>query len=191
MNYKDLFKTVLTLISSPAKAWEEINLEEDKRKVFMTFVYPMIGLCGLSYFIGSLISSGWGGPESFQLAMTRCCAIAVALFGGFFLSAYAINELRIRLCHAQSDVLLAQQFAGYALVITFVIWMIDGILPDLAIIGSVFQFYIVYIVWEGVPVFFKINEKQRFKFTIIVSLLLLICPVIIKFIFNRLTMILN
>ena len=46
----------MLLISSPAKAWEEIRLEEDRRKVFTAFVYPMIGLCGLSVFIGSLLA---------------------------------------------------------------------------------------------------------------------------------------
>ena len=74
----------MKLISSPAKAWEEISMEEDRRKVFMAFVYPMIGLCGLSVFIGSLLTNGWGGPQSFQIAMTNCCAVAVALFGGYF-----------------------------------------------------------------------------------------------------------
>ena len=62
-------------------------MEEDRRKVFMAFVYPMIGLCGLSVFIGSLLTNGWGGPQSFQIAMTNCCAVAVALFGGYFLAA--------------------------------------------------------------------------------------------------------
>ena len=50
MNYKELFKISMSLISSPAKAWEEIRLEEDRRKVFGAFVYPMIGLCGLAGF---------------------------------------------------------------------------------------------------------------------------------------------
>ena len=74
----------MKLISSPAKAWEEISMEEDRRKVYMAFVYPMIGLCGLSVFIGSLLTNGWGGPQSFQIAMTNCCAVAVALFGAIF-----------------------------------------------------------------------------------------------------------
>ena len=59
----------MQMISSPARAWEEIRLEEDRRKVFTAFVYPMIGLCGLSVFIGSLMAKGWGGPQSFQYAM--------------------------------------------------------------------------------------------------------------------------
>ena len=190
MDYKNLFNIVLSLISSPAKAWEEINLE-DRRKVFTAFVYPMIGLCGLSFFIGSLFTNGWSGPESFQIAMTRCCAVAVALFGGYFLAAYAINELRVRLFEGNSDMQLAQQFAGYALVVTFVVWTINGLMPDFSIVGWIFQFYIVYVVWEGVPVLLKIDEKRRFKFTILSSLLLLICPILIEFVFNKLTMILN
>ena len=83
----------MKLISSPAKAWEEISMEEDRRKVFMAFVYPMIGLCGLSVFIGSLLTNGWGGPQSFQIAMTNCCAVAVALFGG-----YAVSATICRIC---------------------------------------------------------------------------------------------
>ena len=43
LDYKALFHIAMLLISSPAKAWEEIRLEEDRRKVFTAFVYPMIG----------------------------------------------------------------------------------------------------------------------------------------------------
>ncbi len=71
MNYKDLFKRVIALISSPAKVWEEIGREEDRRKVLGAFVYPMIGLCGLSVFIGTFIGNT-EGVAAFQIAMTRC-----------------------------------------------------------------------------------------------------------------------
>ena len=134
----------MLLISSPAKAWEEIRLEEDRRKVFTAFVYPMIGLCGLSVFIGSLLAKGWGGPESFQYAMTQCCAVAVSLFGGYF-----------------------------------------------NIIGLLLQFYIVYVVWEGASTLMEVEEKDRLRFTIISSILLIACPMLIQFIFNKLTMVLN
>ena len=85
MNYKELFHIAMQLISSPARAWEEISLE-DRRKVFTAFVYPMIGLCGLSVFIGSLVAKGWGGPQSFQYAMTQCCAVAALIEGFIYLS---------------------------------------------------------------------------------------------------------
>ena len=191
MDYKELFKIAMSLISSPAKAWEEIRLEEDRRKVFVAFVYPMIGLCGLAVFIGSLLANGWGGPQSFQIAMTQCCAVAVALFGGYFLAAYAINQLRVQMFGMSDDISLTQQFAGYALVVTFLLKIITGLLPDFSIIGWLLQFYIVYVVWEGAPIVMQVEEKNRLRFTILSSLLLILCPAVIQFVFNKLTAILN
>lgn len=191
MDYKELFKIAMSLISSPAKAWEEIRLEEDRRKVFVAFVYPMIGLCGLAVFIGSLLANGWGGPQSFQIAMTQCCAVAVALFGGYFLAAYAINQLRVQMFGMLDDIPLTQQFVGYALVVTFLLKIITGLLPDFSIIGWLLQFYIVYVVWEGAPIVMQVEEKNRLRFTILSSLLLILCPAVIQFVFNKLTAILN
>lgn len=180
----------MLLISSPAKAWEEIRLQ-DRRAVFAAFVYPMIGLCGLSVFIGSLLTYGWGGPQSFQLAMTQCCAVAVSLFGGYFLAAYAINQMRVKMFALTSDVPLTHQFAGYALVLPFLQNIIVGVLPDFWLIGLLLQFYIVYIVWEGARVLMEIDEKKRLRFTLLSSALLIICPAVIQFAFNKLTTLLN
>lgn len=191
MNYKDLFQIALQLISSPARAWEEIRLQEDRRKVFTAFVYPMIGLCGLSVFIGSLITMGWGGPQSFQFAMTQCCAVAVSLFGGYFLAAYLINELCVRMLKLDNDVPLAQQFAGYALVVLFLLKIIIGILPDFKILALLLQFYIVYVVWEGSVRVMQVAEKDRLRFTILSSILLIVCPTVIEWVFNKLTVVLN
>ena len=90
-----------------------------------------------------------------------------------------------------SDMPLTQQFAGYALVVLFLLQIIIGILPDFNIIGLLLQFYIVYVVWEGASTLMKVEEKDRLRFTIISSILLIACPMIIQFIFNKLTMVLN
>lgn len=191
MNYKSLFHTALLLVSSPARAWEEIRLEEDRRTVFTAFVYPMIGLCGLSVFIGSLLLKGWSGPESFQYAMTQCCAVAVSLFGGYFLAAYLINALRVRLFMQDDDINLARQFAGYAMVVPFLLQIIIGVLPDFNIIAMLLQFYIVYVVWEGSRSLMEVEEKDRLRFTVISSILLIVCPAVIQLLFNKLTLLLN
>ena len=135
----------MKLISSPAKAWEEISMEEDRRKVFMAFVYPMIGLCGLSVFIGSLLANA---P-------------------------------------------LTQQFAGYALVVPFLLQIVTGLLPDFRIIAWLFQFYIVYVVWEGAPILMQVEEKVRLKYTLFSSVLLILCPTVIQIVFSKLIAILN
>lgn len=191
MDYKELIHITLRLISSPAQAWEEIRLEEDRRKVFTAFVYPMIGLCGLSVFIGSLLTMGWGGPQSFQYAMTRCCAVAVALFGGYFLAAYLINVMGVRWLRMPDRLPLVQQFAGYALVVVFLLRIVLGILPDFQIIAILLQFYTVYIVWEGCTRLLRVTDANRLRFTLTTSVVLIVCPMLIEWIFNELTVVLN
>lgn len=191
MDYKELFHIALQLISSPARAWEEIRLEEDRRKVFTAFVYPMIGLCGLSVFIGAIWQRGWGGPESFQYAMTQCCAVAVSLFGGYFLAAYLINALWVRLLGREGDMALCRQFAGYALVALFLLKIVIGVLPDFTIIAVLLQFYTVYVVWEGCNTLLQVEEKERLRFTILASLLLIACPGGVEWLFKQLTVMLN
>ncbi|MDL2291689.1 YIP1 family protein [Bacteroides sp. OttesenSCG-928-F21] len=192
MNYQEIFKIALLLISSPAKAWEEIRMQEDKQKVSTAFVYPMIGLCALSVFLGSLFTHGWDGPEAFQIAMTQCCVTAASLFGGYFLSGYIINEVGGRMFGLSSDMPLALQFAGYALVVTFFTNIITGLFPAFVLIAILLQFYIVYVVWEGVPVLMpEIKEEVRLKYTIINSAVLIVIPVVIQLLFNRLLYILN
>ena len=191
MDYKELIHITLRLISSPAQAWEEIRLEEDRRKVFTAFVYPMIGLCGLSVFIGSLLTMGWGGPQSFQYAMTRCCAVAVALFGGYFLAAYLINVMGVRWMRMPDQLPLVQQFAGYALVVVFLLRIVLGILPDFQIIAILLQFYTFYIVWEGSARLLRVTDASRLRFTLMTSVVLIVCPMVIEWIFNELTVVLN
>ncbi len=190
MNYKGLFQRAILLISSPAKAWEEIGLE-DKRAVFAAFVYPMIGLCGLSVFIGTLLEGGETGAFVFQRAMTSCCAIFVSLFGGYFLAAYGINRLGMKMFGFGNNLPLIQQFAGYALVVTFLLDIITGILPDFYILSWIFQFYIIYIVWEGARILIGVDEKKQMSYTVMASVLLMVCPAVLGFVFNKLTVISN
>ena len=191
MDYKELLHITLKLLSSPAKAWEEIALQTDKRSVYMGFVYPMIGLCAFAVFIGVLFTQGWEGPQSFQIAMRQCCIVVVALFGGYFLAAYTINEMGIRMFGLPSDLLQVHQFTGYSLVVLFLLQMITGILPDFQIIAWVLQFYTFYVVWEGIPFMTKVEESQRVRYTIGCGILLILCPTIIQMVFSKLTTILN
>lgn len=191
MNYQELFKIALLLISSPAKAWGEICLQDDRRKVFTGFVYPMIGLCALAVAIGSLVAHGWSTPQSFQMAMTACCAVAVALFGGYYMAAYMIDMLGNRFFNLPADRLMAQQLAGYSMVVVFLTNMVIGLLPDLLFLALVLQLYTLFIVWEGAAKLLKVAEHVRLKYTVVASALLVFCPAMIQFVFNKLLLILN
>lgn len=182
------------LLSSPSKAWEEISLEEDRRKGFITFVYPMIGLCGLAVFAGVLIDSIGNDEASlhqiFQVGMTRCCAVFISYFAGLFLSAKVVNAMCKKL-KVPCDMPMAEQFVGYAMVVTLVLKMIVEIVPNFKILNLIFQFYTIYIVWEGAKVLLNIRESKRTTFSIIATLLIIFSPIIIELVFSKLTFLLN
>lgn len=151
----------------------------------------MIGLCGLSVFLGSLFTLGWSGPESFRIAMTRCCSVAVSLFGGYFLAASLIQRIGQRVLHMECEKGQVMQLAGYSMVMTFVLKIVLGVLPDFRIIALLVQFYVVYIVWEGSDRLMQTDESKRLHFTLATSLLLLLCPFLIEWVFNELNTLLN
>ncbi|SHE56890.1 Protein of unknown function [Bacteroides luti] len=185
----------MLLISSPAKAWEEISLEEDKRKGLATFVYPMIGLCGMavfaSVFLYNIGSEDLTKNQLFQLAMTKCCGVFVALFIGYFLAAKTVSKMARSMFGVDCDLAKAEQIVGYAMVVPFVLKIIVEIVPAFLILKLIFQFYIIYIIWEGARVLLKMNENKSTWFSIFSSLVIIFCPIIIELIFNKLTVVLN
>ena len=74
MNYKELFHRVVSLLSAPAKAWEEISASDKSGRVTMDFVYPLIGVCGLADFIGTFVERGVS-PDVFQYALQSCICL--------------------------------------------------------------------------------------------------------------------
>ncbi|WP_321519050.1 Yip1 family protein [uncultured Bacteroides sp.] len=195
MNYKNLFKKVILLISSPAKAWEEISLEEDKRKGLATFVYPMIGLCGMAVFANVFIynfaSEDLNTNQLLQLAMTRCCGVFIAFFAGYFLAAKIISKMARSVFHVDCDMPKAEQLVGYAMVVPFVLQIIVELIPPFYILKLIFQFYIIFLIWEGARILLKMNENKSTWFSIFSSMVIVFCPFIIEFVFNKLTKILN
>lgn len=185
----------MLLISSPAKAWEEISLEEDRRKGLATFVYPMIGLCGMavfaSVFIYHFASEDLTPNQLFQLAMTRCCGVFVAFFAGYFLAAKTVSKMARSMFRVDCDLSKAEQLVGYAMVVPLVLKIIVELIPAFFILKLIFQFYIIYVIWEGVRILLKMNENKSTWFSILSSLVILFCPFIIELIFNKLTVILN
>lgn len=188
MNYKDLFHRVLALLSSPAKAWEEIANSGEEQTVLPSFVYPMIGLCGLSEFIGAFLGRDLL-PDVFQMALTRSCGVAVSLFIGFFLASYLLKLINTKFDCEKSEGEI-QAFVGYSMVVTFVLQIISGLFSIL-IIHWILQIYTLFVVFEGARRLMKISEYKLTMYTIVATLVILLSPTLIDFIFNKLTVTLN
>ena len=189
MNYKELFNRAVLLLSSPAKAWGEIASECDRKKVMGEFVYPMIGLCGLSVFIGTFIGNT-AGVSAFQIAMTRCCATFVSLFGGFFLASYLVNLLGKNTLGRGDEQELNQQFVGYAMVVTFALNIIGGLF-SVSLLQWIFQFYTIFVVYEGARTLMGVEEKSLTRYSLMASVIIILCPSLIGIVFDKLSLILN
>lgn len=189
MNYKELFHKILVLLSAPGKAWEEIKKENERDNILTGFVYPLIGVCGLAEFAGTFIERGIS-PDVFQYALQSCCAVAVALFGGFFLIAYLLERMGKRWFGSSCSREMIQTFTGYSLVVTFVL---NAICPffQLAILRWLLQLYTLFIVFEGARRYLDIKEAKLTSYTLVATVLILLCPALIEFIFNKLSVILN
>ena len=177
------------MLSSPAKAWADIVCEDDRKKVMSEFVYPMIGLCGLSVFIGTFIGNT-AGVSAFQIAMTRCCATFVSLFGGFFLASYLTNLFGKNSLGRDDEKELNQQFVGYAMVVTFVLNIISGLFT-ISLLHWIFQFYTIFVVYEGARTLMGVDEKKLTHYSLIASLIIIVCPSVISTVFDKLSLILN
>ena len=144
MDYKSLFQQIVTLLSTPGKAWSEIAERGVGRSIMPAFVYPLIGLCGLSEFIGTFIGKDFSSIM-FQIALTRCCAVAVALFGGFFLSAYLLDKLNRKWLGRKDSYDRMLVFVGYSMVVTFVLNIVSGLF-SIVLLHWILQIYTLSLI---------------------------------------------
>ena len=192
MEYKKLFRRVWALLVSPSKAWDEITTENvSGRQVLAEFAYPLIGFCGLAEFAGVMLKGGDTATLLFQEAMMRCCSVAVSLFGGLFLATYLLDVINRKWIKSgvTYDRLLA--FVAYSMVVIFVLDFIRGLSIEQVIVRILLQLYTAVIAYEGIRRWLQMREEQQSRMAVIATILLLVCPTAIEFIFNKLSVILN
>lgn len=185
MNYKDLLSRTLFILSSPARAWEQISSEGESKSVLHNFVYPMIGLCAVSEFIGTFFGKEFI-PDVFQVALSNCCAVAVALFGGFFLSVYLLDRI---LQKWFPDVVLKDKvtvFVAYSMTVKFVLDILSSLL-SLKLLLIILQIYTLFVVFEGTRGFLRLREDKVTLFTLLATVVILLCPTFIEIVFNVLS----
>lgn len=183
---------MLQLLGSPSKAWEEIRQESPVGQVQTAYVYPLIALCGVALFVGLLFGNGVEEFD-FQLALTQCCGLFISMFGGFFLSAYLIEWYGNHMLpdHQENNKETILQLVGYSMTVLFVLEFFGSLFPSFFILRWILQFYLIYIVWEGSKVLMRIPENKLLSYTLVTSVIILVCPVAINYVFTWLSQIAN
>jgi hypothetical protein len=181
--YKALFKLVTLIVSQPGKAWEMLACKEEKQEMVLSrFVYPLIGLLTLSAFLGEMLSEK---GSTIEMALKASVRELTAAFGGFFLAAYILNEVGVRVFNRRHEIALWQRFTGYSSCLMYTLNAVLLLIPEFFFLW-VFLLYTFYIVWEGADRYMQIEEEERMKFTVIVTSVILITPHLISSILSLL-----
>ncbi len=177
--YKDLFKWVIALTTTPGKAWKELSEKEEKGDEYLSrFVFPLIGLVAVAAFLGILFIHK---EFNVELALKSAIKVLIAYFGGFYLASYWLNELLGSMFGKEKDLKLSQRFVGYSSAMMYALTALLLIFPVSEFFFlRIFILYTVYIVWEGALFYMRIAEKQRLKFVLIASALIIVLPIIIE-----------
>lgn len=192
MNYKELFNKLMRVLGSPSKAWTEIRQEENAEQVQTSYVYPMIAMCGIALFVGLLFGNGVKEFD-YQLALTQCIGLFISLFGGFFLSSYLIEWYGNHTMngHPENFKDNVQKLVGYSMTVIFVLEFFGALFPSFFILRWILQFYVIYVVWEGSKVLMNIPEKKLLTYTLASSVIILVSPVVINYVFTWLSQMAN
>ena len=74
---------------------------------------------------------------------------------------------------------LTDVFTGYSMVVVLVLEICMGLFPEFGILAFIAQFYTLKVVWDGAVVLIKLSEERRFVYTMVVSILLMVVPVVV------------
>ena len=69
--------------------------------------------------------------------------------------------------------------------------IVTGLFPSFLILQLIFQFYVVYVVWEGAGRLMKVEESKRLVYTLSVSVFIIVAPMLIRWVFMRLSYLLQ
>lgn len=172
--YKGILQIVLSLGTSPIPSWKKLAEQDTSNSTdFLNrFFYPLLGLTTLATFVGVLWNQKGFDLES---ALKSASLTFMTLFAAFFLSAFLLNKLFVYRFKQADNLQHTQYFVGYILSLSYVIDMLTALLPALFFL-KFGLLYLPYIVWVGSEYFIPIEEKNRTRFMVCTTFVLIALP---------------
>ncbi len=181
-NILNSFTRWLNLLISPAIEWEVIAKETYRvQSIFITFLFPVTAICSAISFAGALIHSG-----SLLIGISQFFISFLSLNLGFYASGKMIKLM------APNFQLQIKSESIYPLIIySGAIFCLFHSLAKLFTpysflnqISLVFELYFIRVLWLGISPLLPISQNKKAGFTIMVSLLILILPLLFERMFS-------
>lgn len=176
MEFKKLANVIMILLTRPAMAWKGVSHSNNRIAMLNGYLYPLIMLCCLSSFIGSIWGYGFE-YENIYYILIRTGVLFATLFISYHLLAFLISRFTSFYMKADYARLTTDLLAGYSMVVVLLLEICLGLFPNFRIIGWILQFYTVKIVWDGAAVLMRVPEERRLSYSILVSLMVIFVPV--------------
>ncbi len=175
---KGLFGLLFSIIYQPSKAWNMLSekQETDNENFFKSYFYPLLGIIALFSFLGVFFTRK---EFEVQLALKNAISLLIAVYAGLYLASYLLSEFRFRYLGKEKDLKLCQRFVGYASAIVYALYLVLSFFPEFFFL-KIFLLYTVYIVWEGATSYMGVEEKHKLKFTLLASVIIILCPFLIE-----------
>lgn|SRR5690554_5770347 len=180
--WRDVFGTMAQLLAAPHTAWREVKRDQKTSHQFLyKYLHPVFGVIALAAFIGGLWFTRDGNLES---ALKQSIVSVVAVYGGYFIASYVLNETAHRF-GLEKSISRFRQFVGYASVVLYVLHIITSFIVDFFILWLL-VLYTIHVVNTGATFFLQIPEEKRINFSLFASVLIVLVPLLIQLIFSTL-----
>lgn len=178
--WRDIFVTIVQLIVASPEEWKYIEREERTQNDFLyRFLHPVFGIIALASFVGGLWFTRNGGLEN---ALKNTIINIVAVYGGYFLVSYILNETAPRF-GLKKNLAEFQFFVGYSSVVIYLLYIIIPFLPGFFILWLL-AFYTIHLVNTGAQLYIKVPEDKRTNFTVMASALVMLTPALVNILFS-------
>ncbi|PKQ65133.1 hypothetical protein BZG02_04715 [Labilibaculum filiforme] len=170
------------LLLDPKKEWKAIAQEKTNMKsIFIQFAFPVVAICSLLSFIGVLIHTG-----SISNSISQLVVSFISLNLGFYTVGKMIEllapnfQLQIKLSTIYQLII----YSGAVFCLFHGLAKLFSPYSFLNQICLVFELYFIRVLWLGISQLLNISENKKPGFTIVVSLLILVLPLIFERMFS-------
>lgn len=178
--WREIFLIITKLIVASPKAWKDISSENITVYEFINrFLHPIFGVIAATSFIGGLWISGEGSLEN---ALKQSIISIVAVYGGYYIASYTINELAPRF-GLEKNLPLYQKYVGFASAVIYLLYIVVPFFPGFIILWLC-SLYTIFLVYNGAKSYLKVNNEKLVNFTLIASALIILAPAAIYHLFS-------
>ena len=175
--FTNIFDRAWGLMMSTTSTWEEIDEEVGQTNWLLTkFVFPWVGITSIVIFAFDAI---YADSKNFQIGFLHSIVNAISLIGTYFLTLALTHSFFKKKLPEFHSHLKIEKVIAYSFSVIYIIRIVTSIIPSLFFL-HILDVYTVYLVWEGCRVLFQIDEDERSKIMLIISLSIIFTPAIIK-----------